>query len=84
MIVASAGNETADLQHPLIDDVSPDWPPGAAVTREVRNNCRVAPAELPEADGFRHRASRVPRLRPDHRRLLERGHVPGGRDRPWR
>jgi lantibiotic leader peptide-processing serine protease len=49
VIVASAGNETADLQHPLIDDVSPDWPPGAAVTREVRNNCRVAPAELPEA-----------------------------------
>jgi lantibiotic leader peptide-processing serine protease len=49
VIVASAGNETADLQHPLIDDVSPDWPPGAAVEREVRNNCRVAPAELPEA-----------------------------------
>ncbi|MDH5801288.1 MAG: S8 family serine peptidase [Gammaproteobacteria bacterium] len=47
LIVASAGNEQADLQHPLIDDISPDWPPGTAETRYVRNNCRVAPAELP-------------------------------------
>jgi subtilisin family serine protease len=46
LIVASAGNEQADLQHPLIDDVSPDWPPGTAETRFVKNNCRVAPAEL--------------------------------------
>jgi len=46
LIVASAGNETADLQHPVIDDVSPDWPPDSAVVREVKNNCRVAPAEL--------------------------------------
>jgi subtilisin family serine protease len=29
-----------------VDDISPDWPPGAAVEREVGNNCRVAPAEL--------------------------------------
>lgn len=47
VIVASAGNERADLSHPGIDDVSPDWPPGAAVEREVGNNCIVAPAELP-------------------------------------
>ena len=47
LIVASAGNEVADLQHPEIDDVSPDWPPDSAEVREVRNNCRVAPAELP-------------------------------------
>lgn len=47
LIVASAGNEVADLQHPDIDDISPDWPPDTAVTREVKNNCRVAPAELP-------------------------------------
>lgn len=46
LIVASAGNETADLQHPVIDDVSPDWPPDTAEEREVKNNCRVAPAEL--------------------------------------
>jgi lantibiotic leader peptide-processing serine protease len=47
LIVASAGNEVADLQHPDIDDTSPDWPPDTAEVREVGNNCRVAPAELP-------------------------------------
>jgi subtilisin family serine protease len=47
LIVASAGNEQADLQHPGFDDISPDWPPDTAETREVKNNCRVAPAELP-------------------------------------
>jgi subtilisin family serine protease len=47
LIVASAGNEQADLQHPGLDEISPDWPPGSAVLRDVKNNCRVAPAELP-------------------------------------
>jgi subtilisin family serine protease len=47
LIVASAGNEVADLQHPGIDDTSPDWPPGSEEVRDVGNNCRVAPAELP-------------------------------------
>jgi subtilisin family serine protease len=47
VIVASAGNEMDDLGHPEIDDISPDWPPDTAVVREVGNNCRVAPAELP-------------------------------------
>jgi lantibiotic leader peptide-processing serine protease len=47
LIVASAGNELDDLQHPEIDSTSPDWPPGSAETREITNNCRVAPAELP-------------------------------------
>jgi subtilisin family serine protease len=28
LIVASAGNEQADLQHPVDDPLSPDWPPG--------------------------------------------------------
>jgi subtilisin family serine protease len=46
-IVASAGNEQADLQHPGLDETSPDWPPDSAEVRDVRNNCRVAPAELP-------------------------------------
>ena len=27
--------------------ISPDWPPDTAIVREVRNNCRVTPAELP-------------------------------------
>lgn len=47
LIVASAGNEQADLQHPDVDDISPDWPPDTAEIRNVKNNCRVAPAELP-------------------------------------
>jgi len=47
LIVASAGNEQVDLQHPGVDDISPDWPPGYAEHRKVMNKCRVAPAELP-------------------------------------
>lgn len=47
LIVTSAGNEQADLQHPGLDDISPDWPPGSAEERYVKNNCRVAPTELP-------------------------------------
>jgi subtilisin family serine protease len=47
LIVASAGNAQADLQHPGLDTTSPDWPPGSAEIRDVKNNCRVAPAELP-------------------------------------
>lgn len=47
VIVASAGNEADDLGHPVEDDISPDWPPDSAILREVGNNCRVTPAELP-------------------------------------
>jgi subtilisin family serine protease len=46
LVVASAGNESSDLRHPGLDVISPDWPPGSEVEREVGNNCRVAPAEL--------------------------------------
>ncbi|MGZ5328324.1 MAG: S8 family peptidase [Actinomycetota bacterium] len=47
VIVAAAGNESQDLGHPEFDDISPDWPPNTAEVRRVRNNCQVAPAELP-------------------------------------
>ena len=47
VVVAAAGNEAQDLGHPVTDSISPDWPPDTAVVRDVRNNCRVAPAELP-------------------------------------
>jgi subtilisin family serine protease len=47
VVVASAGNEATDLAHPEIDEVSPDFPAGAAITREVGNQCIVLPAELP-------------------------------------
>ena len=46
--MSSAGNELADLQHPGIDDISPDYPPGSAEVRDVGNECVVAPTELPE------------------------------------
>jgi subtilisin family serine protease len=47
VVVASAGNEATDLAHPETDEISPDFPPGAAVTRDVGNQCIVLPAELP-------------------------------------
>ena len=47
VVVAAAGNEAHDLGHPTIDEISPDWPPDSAIVREVGNNCRVTPAELP-------------------------------------
>lgn len=46
LIVTSAGNQADDLQHPGIDSTSPDFPPGNAEVRDVKNNCRVAPTEL--------------------------------------
>lgn len=49
LIVTSAGNGASDLQHPGIDDSSPDWPPDTAEVRDVGNQCRVAPTELPGA-----------------------------------
>ena len=47
VVVASAGNESTDLSHPVTDELSPDWPPTAPVTRDVGNQCQVAPSELP-------------------------------------
>ena len=47
VLIAAAGNESTDLDHPVTDEISPDYPPGASVTREVGNNCVVTPQELP-------------------------------------
>lgn len=47
VVVAAAGNESTDLAHPETDEISPDFPPGAAVTRNVGNQCVVLPQELP-------------------------------------
>jgi subtilisin family serine protease len=49
LIVSSAGNQQSDLQHPGVDDISPNWPPGAAEIRDIKNNCSVVAAELPGA-----------------------------------
>ena len=47
LVVASTGNESKDLRHPGIDDISPDYPDGAAEVRDITNACRVAPNEIP-------------------------------------
>jgi lantibiotic leader peptide-processing serine protease len=47
VLVAAAGNEEADLDHPEEDAISPDFPPNTSVTREVGNQCVVLPQELP-------------------------------------
>jgi len=49
LLVASAGNEAADLQHPVEDTISPDGPDDTPLERAVGNQCRVLPAELPGA-----------------------------------
>ena len=41
VLVAAAGNEGIDLSHPTTDEISPDYPPGAAVPRPVNNSCVV-------------------------------------------
>jgi subtilisin family serine protease len=46
-VVASAGNENQDLAHPTIDTISPDFPPGSAVARDITNACIRIPAEIP-------------------------------------
>jgi subtilisin family serine protease len=46
-VVSSAGNENQDLTHPTIDEISPDYPPGSAVPREITNACVRIPAEIP-------------------------------------
>ncbi|HET8950516.1 MAG TPA: S8 family serine peptidase [Solirubrobacteraceae bacterium] len=45
-VVASAGNDSDDVSHPTGDVTSPDFPPGSAEEREVRNNCVVVPLEV--------------------------------------
>lgn len=47
VLVAAAGNEGIDINHPVEDELSPDFPPGAAVTRPVNNSCVILPEELP-------------------------------------
>jgi subtilisin family serine protease len=46
VLVAAAGNDGIDLNHPVTDEISPDYPPGAAVSRPVNNSCVVMPTEI--------------------------------------
>jgi subtilisin family serine protease len=47
LLVAAAGNDGIDMNHPTTDEISPDYPPGAAVSRPVNNSCVVMPTEIP-------------------------------------
>lgn len=51
LVVASQGNDSTDLSHPHIDPISPDFPPGNEVEREVTNACSVVPVEVPGVVG---------------------------------
>lgn len=44
-LIAAEGNGHTDLGNPQIDDSSPDFPPGAAYTRQVNNSCLTMPTE---------------------------------------
>jgi len=47
VLVAAAGNEGIDLNHPTTDETSPDYPPDTAVSRPVNNSCVILPQEIP-------------------------------------
>ena len=44
-VVAAATNASDDLAHPR-DILSPDFPPGSAEERRIRNDCAVIPVEI--------------------------------------
>jgi subtilisin family serine protease len=47
VVVAAAGNYNDNLANPTIDTISPDFPPGTAVFREVSDNCYTFPSMAP-------------------------------------
>jgi len=51
VVVAAEGNQADDLAHPTQDITSPDFPAGAAVTRDITNACAVVPVEVPGVIG---------------------------------
>ena len=46
-LIAAAGNESTDLGKPTVDPSSPDFPAGAAKSRNVDNSCLQMPSEAP-------------------------------------
>lgn len=44
-LVAAAGNSATDLDNPTVDASSPDYPEGAAKTRQIDNSCLDLPTE---------------------------------------
>jgi len=51
VVVAAQGNENIDLSKRNTDTISPDFPPGSEVEREVTNACAVIPVEIPGVIG---------------------------------
>jgi subtilisin family serine protease len=51
VVVASNGNENQDLSKQNTDTISPDFPPGNEVEREVTNACVRIPVEIPGVIG---------------------------------
>jgi len=51
VVVAAQGNENIDLSKKNIDTISPDYPPGSEMEREVTNACVVIPVEIPGVIG---------------------------------
>lgn len=51
VVVAAQGNENIDLSKRNTDTISPDYPPGSEVEREVTNACAVIPVEIPGVIG---------------------------------
>jgi subtilisin family serine protease len=46
-VVSSAGNQNLDLSKTATDEISPDFPPGSEIEREVTAACLRIPSELP-------------------------------------
>ena len=44
-LVAAEGNGNTDLGNPVVDETSPDFPPGAERTRTIDNSCLNVPTE---------------------------------------
>ena len=45
------GNDADDRSHPTIDVISPDFPPGNEIVREITNACIDIPVEIPGVIG---------------------------------
>jgi lantibiotic leader peptide-processing serine protease len=51
-LVSALGNEQTNLDHPTVDETSPDFPPDSERTRQVDNGCVSEPTEAPGVLGI--------------------------------
>jgi subtilisin family serine protease len=51
LVIASEGDNSTNLSQPRVDDISPHFPPGSEVVREITNACAVVPVEVPGVVG---------------------------------